>query len=88
MGLSLIRATFGRMSKESLGRITIGHIVGTVPEVLLRRRTGGKAGKNVQKDPDYGVKFIPISEEFKKQRLREDRELIDIILAMAEGKLI
>lgn len=89
---SLIRATFGRLSKFALDRITVGHI--QIEDTVLDRygrrlgHTGGKAGKNKVRDPNLGVKFIPFIDEFKKQRLREDREIIDLVLIMIEGELI
>lgn len=88
---AIIRATFGRLSvtKSSLGRITIGHIQieGTILD-QGRRNTGGYAGKNPVRDPDLGVRLILLTDEFKKQRLNEDNELIELVLAMIEGNLI
>ena len=87
MASSILRATFGRLSLQpsSLGRVTIGHIQieGTV---LDRRNTGGFAGKH--KQSELGVKFIPFTDEFKRQRLREDKEIIELVLAMIEGNII
>ena len=88
---AILRATFGRLSvtKSSLGRITIGHI--QIEGTILDRRllhTGGHAGSSKVKDINLGVRFIPLTDEFKKQRLNEDKEIIDLVLLMIEGNLI
>ena len=92
MATSLIRATFGRISNESISRITIGHISinGEVVDTIDRRgsRSGGKAGKHRIKDPKLGVRFIPFKDKHREQALKEDMELIELTLALIEGNLI
>lgn len=84
MTSGILRATFGRLSvtKSSLGRVTIGHIqiLGTALWNGGSYRTGGKAGKNTVTNPL--IKLVPIQDELRARRLREDREILDLILAM------
>ena len=82
---SLLRATFGRLSLTTLGRVTIGHIqtLGTVLDKYGRRigHTGGKSKES-------GVRFIPLIDEYKRQRLREDVELLELVSVMIEGNVL
>ena len=89
--MSIIRATFGRLTIDPLSRITIGHIQieGTVLDKYGRRvsHTGGLSGKK-PKDPSLGVKFIPLTDKYKQQKIQEDKELIDLVVVMIEGNIL
>ena len=93
MSTPILRATFGRLAlavSTALGRSTIGHIdlAATVLTSWRDGHTGGHAGKNKVHDPELGVKFIPFTDRYRKQRIREDVELLELVLAMIEGKMI
>ena len=93
MATPIIRATFGRLSNESLSRIVIGHLeiggelVVTIPVYDWDRERRKSQGKS-QKGRKKRLLLEPLVDAYKHQIQREDNELIEIVSAMIRGGLL